>query len=110
MREMRQKALAFKAISASVAALWVMVAVIGASARLHHALHEDSTAPDHSCVVERISQGAFVFSAAPPIVVPVCAITAASFEFDSLVLPSRDYRVALSRGPPSFSTFRTVAG
>lgn len=110
MREMRQKALAFKAISALVAALWLMVAVIGASARLHHALHEDSTAPDHSCVIERISQGSFEFTAASPVIVSICPVVVVSFEFDSIVLPSRDFHVAPSRGPPALPPFRTVAG
>jgi len=110
MRQVRQNALAFKAISAMVAALWLLVGLVSASPQLHHALHEDSTAPDHSCVIERISQGSFLFSPPQPVVAPVCPVTVASFEFESIVLPSRDFRVALSRGPPAFPTSRTVAG
>ncbi|HKQ39930.1 MAG TPA: hypothetical protein VJ063_17765 [Verrucomicrobiae bacterium] len=110
MREMREKALAFKAISGGVAALWLMVAVVGASPQLHRALHEDSTAPDHSCVIERISQGSLLFSPAPPVVISVYRAIVASFEFDFIILPSRDDRIAPSRGPPALPTFRTVAG
>ena len=107
---MRQNALAFKAIGALVAALWLMVGALSASPHLHHALHEDSTAPDHSCVIERISQGSFLFSPAPPVVVASQPVVLASFEYDSVVIPSRDFRIALSRGPPSIPTSRTVAG
>jgi len=98
---MRQNALAFKAISTLVAALWLMVGVVSASPRLHHALHEDSTAPDHSCVIERISQGSFLFTPPQPVVAPVSPVTIASVEFESIVLPSCDFRVAPSRGPPA---------
>ncbi|HTD88095.1 MAG TPA: hypothetical protein VK850_16090 [Candidatus Binatia bacterium] len=110
MRQMRQKALAFKAISALVAALWLMVAVVGACPQLHHALHEDSTAPDHSCVVERVTNGSFLFSPAQPVVVAIRPVLAGRFESDPIILPARDFRVALSRGPPSLLTSRTVAG
>ena len=107
---MRPTALAFKVVSILVAALWLMVGAVSASPRLHHVLHEDSTAPDHSCVVERISQGSFLFSPAPPIIVSHAPVLFGSFEFASLLLALRDFWVAFSRGPPTLPTSGTVAG
>ena len=102
--------MAFGVISGLLVVLWLALALVGASAQLHRAIHPDSHAADHSCVIEHINQGSVLFASAPLIPVPVGAIVLSSFLANSAILPSRDFRVALSRGPPSFPTFRTVAG
>ena len=93
-----------------LAALWLALAMAGASPQLHHTLHEDAANPEHCCVIEHVGQGAFLFSPEPVTTVwqPVLAFSA--FETSQIILPSRDFRVALSRGPPALPTFRTVAG
>lgn len=93
-----------------LAALWLALAMVGASPQLHHTLHEDANSPEHSCVIEHINQGSVLFTPAIPLVAPSATVIFRTLSFDSLILPSRDYRVALSRGPPAFPTFRTVAG
>ena len=93
-----------------LAALWLVLALAGASPQLHQALHEDANAPDHSCVIEHIAQGAFVFMPADAVAVLHPVEFFFSPPSSPVVLPARDHRVALSRGPPSLPTFRTVAG
>src|SRR5687767_8753649 len=93
-----------------LAALWLALAMLGASPQLHHTLHEDADSSEHSCVIEHISEGSVLFTPTLPIVAPDSPVIFPRPSFDSVILPSRDFRVALSRGPPSFPTFRTVAG
>ena len=93
-----------------LAALWLALAMTGASPQLHQALHADADAPEHSCVIEHISQGAFFFSPDPPVTAAQSPLFSFSVELASVILVSRDFRVAFSRGPPSFPTARTVAG
>jgi hypothetical protein len=93
-----------------LAALWLALAMCGASPQLHHKLHEDAANPEHSCVIEHVSQGAFLFMLEPIIPTAPAEIIISSFEPALPFLPSRDFRVAFSRGPPASSTSRTVAG
>jgi len=93
-----------------LAALWLVLAMLGASPQLHRALHQDANSPEHSCVIEHVSQGLFLFSPDSVATVvrsePILS-TPATF---ALFVSSRDFRIAPSRGPPSLPTFRTVAG
>ena len=93
-----------------LAALWLALAMCGASPQLHHKLHEDAANPEHSCVIEHVSQGAFLFTPQPPGAIAPAKIIVSNFEPASFPLCSRDFRVAFSRGPPASLTFRTVAG
>jgi hypothetical protein len=93
-----------------LAALWLALAMCGASPQLHHKLHEDAAHPEHSCVVEHVSQGAFLFNPEPPVALAPTEVIASNFEPASPFLPSRDFRIAFSRGPPASPTSRTVAG
>ncbi len=93
-----------------LAALWLVLAMFGASPQLHRALHQDANSPEHSCVIEHVGQGLFLFS-------PDSAVTVIGSEpilftpaTPALLISSRDFGVAPSRGPPSLPTFRTVAG
>lgn len=93
-----------------LAALWLALAMCGASPQLHHKLHEDATNPEHSCVIEHVSHGAFLFMPEPLSPTAPAEIIISSFNPTSPFLPSRDFRVAFSRGPPASATSRTVAG
>ena len=93
-----------------LAALWLALAMCGASPQLHHKLHEDAANPEHSCVIEHLSQGAFLFMPQPPVAIAPPKIIVSIFEPAFYVPLTRDFRVAFSRGPPASPTVRTVAG
>ena len=93
-----------------LAALWLVLAMMGASPQLHHKLHEEANSPEHSCVIEHIGEGAFVFSPDPVVATSAPEPLFSSFAISSDIPSSRDFRVAPSRGPPSLPTSRMVAG
>jgi len=107
---MRRNALAFKAFSGFAAALWLALSLFGSSPALHRSLHDDANSPNHSCVVQQVGHGCFLFSPDTTVTIPQPEIPVSNFESQSSFLSSRDFRVALSRGPPSFPTSRRVAG
>src|SRR3954471_14920625 len=100
MQSMRRNALAFKAFSGFAAALWLALSLFGASPALHRSLHQDANSPDHSCVVQQVGHGCFLFSPATAVTIaqPLIAITTS--EPGNPSFSSRDFRVAFSRGPP----------
>lgn len=107
----RKAAWRFGALSGVMAALWLALALFGASSHLHHLLHDDAGTAEHSCVIEHISHGEVLClpqmdcstESRPTVVLSL-------HEVSSFLWSARDFRVALSRGPPSVFTIRTVAG
>ena len=110
MQSMRRNALAFKGFSGFAAALWLALSLFGSSPSLHRSLHQDANSPDHSCVVQQVGHGSFFFSPDAAITIPQPEIPVANFEAYPSFLTTRDFRIALSRGPPTLPTFRMVAG
>lgn len=100
----------FGALSGVMAALWLALALCGASPQLHHVLHVESESPEHSCVIEYISQGEVLFAPEGAVAFTAAAVSFSFHESPSAIWPARDFRVAFSRGPPSLPANRTVAG
>jgi hypothetical protein len=93
-----------------LAVLWLVLALIGASPQLHRALHQDANSPEHSCVIEHISQGLFLFSPDSVVTIVRSEPILSPPATPALFVSSRDFGMAPNRGPPSLRTFRTVAG
>src|SRR5262245_31788559 len=110
MHSMQRNASAFKAFGGFAAALWLALSLFGASPALHRSLHEDANSPDHSCVIQQVGHGCFLFSPGNAIAISQPLVAAASFQVTIPSFSSCDFRVALGRGPPAFPTSRTVAG
>jgi len=110
MQSMRRNALAFKAMSGLAAALWLALSLFGASPALHRSLHDNASSPDHSCVIQQVGHGCFLFSPGSAITIAQPLITIANSQACIPRFCSRDFRLPLTRGPPTLSTSRTVAG
>jgi hypothetical protein len=83
-------------------ALWVLMGVLSASPELHHWVHADSNAAQHDCIVTQLTKGGALGGLSgkvalicpySPHQLPVCD--------ESQPFSFFDYRVSLSRGPPS---------
>jgi hypothetical protein len=83
-----------------LAALWLALAMAGASPQLHHTLHEDANDAEHSCVIEHVGEGAFLFSPEPVLTVRQHDAVVSGFAASRILVTSRDYRLTFSRGPP----------
>jgi hypothetical protein len=82
--------------------LWVGVYALEVSPRLHEFFHPGAQNPGHNCLVTQLQHhgvlSGFVAAAAPAVSVmwgiPDCPCV-------SQFLPASDYRLSLSRAPPS---------
>jgi hypothetical protein len=91
--------------------LWLGTFALAASPQLHQLLHRDAQDLNHHCLITQIKQHSLL-SGAPTALTPapppvglgsiVCP--------DSQFLPTFDYRLFFSRGPPSGSSSKTVVG
>jgi hypothetical protein len=82
--------------------LWTALWALEISPDVHRLLHKDAQNPGHNCLVTQLQRSlvdsGFVAAFAPvPPEVPSSRLSCADFHF----YPSYDYRLTLSRGPPS---------
>jgi hypothetical protein len=99
------------AVAGLMLLLWLGTFALTVSPELHHLLHQDSQGPNHNCLITQIQQhpllaGFAAITAPVPAPVAVAAACPAEVHF----LPARDYRLSLSRAPPSLFSSPTVVG
>ena len=82
--------------------LWVALWAIQAFPEFHRLLHEDAQSPGHTCLVTQFQHHLLLsgFVAAVTAPLPQVSSTAPGCG-DSHLVPSFDYRLAPSRGPPA---------
>ena len=100
----------FGGMGALLVALWLGIALLASSPHLHLLLHSDAHGQEHSCAIELVSHGSLLFHPAPDCLTPETRVLRQACETSSVPFFGRDFRIALSRGPPSVHTSRTVAG
>ena len=91
--------------------LWLATFALTASPQLHHLLHHDAQSLNHHCLITQIKQHQllvdFAKAVAPtPLLADIGTFRWAEFQF----LPTCDYRLPPSRGPPSVISSITVVG
>jgi hypothetical protein len=96
-----------KYLTAKLFAVWLMIVLwlgtfaLSASPQLHFLLHQDANSPQHQCLITQIQQQLFVSGlAAISVPAPSSVFSRVSSWVRSEFVPSFDFRVALSRGPP----------
>jgi hypothetical protein len=91
--------------------LWLATFALAVSPQLHRLLHQDAHNLNHHCLITQIKQqnliagcAAALHTAPPPSSVDAVA------RFDSQFVACFDFRISLSRGPPSHSSSKAVVG
>ena len=97
-------------LSALLTALWLGVLLAGSSPQIHHLLHADAHAPEHSCAIEHFSHSSVLFSPEAGIVVPPEALSVSAQQLRGFLCLSCGFLLPLSRGPPSFANSQAAAG
>ena len=82
--------------------LWVAMWALEVSPELHRLLHDDAQSPGHTCLVTQFQHNLLLSGFAAATAPPLPAVSYAPLICGDLqFLPSYDYRLTPSRGPPA---------
>ena len=82
--------------------LWLQILGLTTSPHFHEWLHADSSTPDHECPITLFGKGSLLLEASSQVAVAAPVADAFSgLAEGSFFLPTAEYRLNHSRGPPS---------
>jgi hypothetical protein len=99
------------AVTCSMLLLWLANLALAVSPELHQLLHQDAQNLSHQCLITQIKQHSLI-AGAPAAITPVPppaglnSVCCAESQF----VPSSDFRLSFSRGPPAAFSSNTVVG